>query len=253
MKAAALSALLAGVAAAASVRGGSSAAAVDTSYYGVPRLGGSCKGTSFDFYELVTQWAITECSDGTFTCSADWAFFTLHGLWPQDADGDYPCNCGSQPFAPSSLAPIQADMDKFWPSLNGPGATFWAHEWDKHGTCASTFTSQLAFFNGTLALLKKYDIVAALGAAGIVPSNTKGFTKSAFGAALKAAFGATAEITCDAKGNISGATMCISKAGVAMACPSNVKPACSASTVYLPAQPYGAASPAQGQQRAAVA
>lgn len=53
-------ALAAAGASASAVRGATSE--VDVSFYGLPRLGGSCKGTTFDFYELVTQWAITECS-----------------------------------------------------------------------------------------------------------------------------------------------------------------------------------------------
>ena len=62
-------------------------------------------------------------------------WFTLHGLWPQDTDGDYPCTCTQEAFDPSILTPIQADMDRYWPSLNGPSNTFWEHEWSKHGTC----------------------------------------------------------------------------------------------------------------------
>ena len=112
------------------------------------------------------------------------------------------------------------------------------------------YSPPFAHLAGTLSLLHKYDIVSALGRAGIVPG-PKGFTKSAFGAAMKAAYGATAELTCDSAGNIAGATMCISKAGSIMACPSNVKPQCSASTIYLPAKPY--AVKAQQQQQAAVA
>jgi hypothetical protein len=40
---------------------------------------GACSGTSYDFLELVTQWPVSLCSDGTFTCSDSNNWFTLHG------------------------------------------------------------------------------------------------------------------------------------------------------------------------------
>ena len=160
-------------------------------------------------------------------------YFTLHGLWPQDTDGNYPCDCTNEAFDPSAIKPIQQSMDTYWPSLNGPSDTFWSHEWSKHGTCAATFKSQFGFFNSTLSYLAKFDIVKALAAAGIKPGGA-GFTKSEFGAAMKAAYGQTAWLTCDKDGNVSDSTFCVDKSGNAMLCPSNVKPACSATTLFLP-------------------
>jgi len=44
-------------------------------------------------------------------------------------------------------------MEQDWPSYYGPNEEFWAHEWEKHGTCAEdVFPTQLAYFNTTLAL-----------------------------------------------------------------------------------------------------
>lgn len=48
--------------ASAAASGLRASAEAELTFYGAPRLGGSCSGTTFDFYELVTQWAITECS-----------------------------------------------------------------------------------------------------------------------------------------------------------------------------------------------
>jgi ribonuclease T2 len=152
----------------------------------------------------------------------------------RSTDGSYPSDCGGT-FDPNAIKSIDADLNKYWPSLNGGNAAFWQHEFEKHGTCATdVFPTELDFFNGTLALRAAYDIVPALAAAGISPSNTQGFTKSAFGAALKAAYGYTAVIVCDADGWISTAVQCIAKDLSLMACPSNVKSACTPSTVYLP-------------------
>lgn len=40
-----------------------------------------------------------------------------------------------------------------WPSLSGKDTAFWAHEWDKHGTCAAPVLSgEKDFFTATLDL-----------------------------------------------------------------------------------------------------
>ena len=50
----------------------------------------------------------------------------------------------------TSLLPL---MEQDWPSYYGPNEEFWAHEWEKHGTCAEDdFPTQLEYFNTTLAL-----------------------------------------------------------------------------------------------------
>ncbi len=110
-------------------------------------------------------------------------------------------------------------------------------QWSKHGTCANPpFTSQLAFFNGTLALRSKYDAIPALAAAGITPSNTKTFTIQELRSALTTAYGQTAVVSCDSQGRILGLTYCISKGLEIMECPSATSDDCSSSTLTLPDQ-----------------
>ena len=51
------------------------------------------------------------------------------------------------------ITPVLPLMEQDWPSYYGPNQEFWAHEWEKHGTCAEdVFPTQLAYFNTTLAL-----------------------------------------------------------------------------------------------------
>ena len=50
----------------------------------------------------------------------------VHGLWPQDANGDYPQHCSD---APGPVNP-QADTDIM------PTASLVEHEWETHGTCS---------------------------------------------------------------------------------------------------------------------
>ena len=97
------------------------------------------------------------------------------------------------------------------------------------------FPTQFDFFNNTLALRAKYDIVEALAAAKITPSNTRGFTLKDFNSALVSAYGYSALLTCDKQGRVETAVQCISKDLQLMDCPSNIPRACSYSTVYLPA------------------
>jgi len=142
------------------------------------------------------------------------------GLWPQLNNGNYPCTCTTEQFDEKAVSPILSQLDTYWPSLNGPNPTFWAHEWTKHGTCTTVFNSQLDFFNGTLALRQKFDAIPALAQAGIYPSNTKGFTLQAFKAALLKAYGVPSGVVCDSQGNIQEAWLCISKTlGPAPSCP----------------------------------
>ena len=51
------------------------------------------------------------------------------------------------------ITPVRPLMELDWPSYYGPDEEFWAHEWEKHGTCAEdVFPTQLDYFNTTLAL-----------------------------------------------------------------------------------------------------
>jgi ribonuclease T2 len=163
-----------------------------------------------------------------------WSYFTLHGLWPENADGTYPQTCSNAQFDPAQVAPIQASLDKYWVSLNGPSETFWAHEYEKHGTCATdVFPTELAFMNGTLALREAYDITPALATAGIVPSATATFSQAQFQAAVTKAFGYPALLSCDNNGNVNGAVVCVSKKGAAQSCGSVKYGTCSANALRL--------------------
>jgi len=145
-----------------------------------------------------------------------------------------PSSCTNQKFDPNAIAPILPAMNKFWVSLNGPSQSFWAHEYEKHGTCAEdVFPTTLAYMNGTLALRARYDLTPALAAAGIVPSATKGFSPAALQAAATAAFGFPVLPSCDKEGNLDGVVVCVSKALKAQSCGSVKYGSCSANTLYL--------------------
>ena len=81
----------------------------------------------FDFYLLNLSWSPEFCAThgDSPECGHNLGF-VVHGLWPQDASGDYPQHCSD---APGPANP-QADTDVI------PTASLVEHEWQTHGTCS---------------------------------------------------------------------------------------------------------------------
>lgn len=168
-----------------------------------------------------------------YSCNSSNQYLTMHGLWPNNNDGSYPCYCSSEAFDINAVQPIIGNMTQYWPSLNGGNQDFWSHEWTKHGTCAG-YSGQLEYFSSALAVRQQWDPIAALASVGIVPSNTQGFTLSQMQNAMTQAYGAYGVVSCDSNGNIQASGVCVDKNLNIMPCPSNVKNVCTASTLYFP-------------------
>ena len=89
---------------------------------------------SFDYYVLSLSWTPTWCAlegdaRGSPQCDAGRGYgFTLHGLWPQYAQG-WPEYCRSVE-RPPSRGQTRAMED----IMGSAGLAF--HEWKKHGTCS---------------------------------------------------------------------------------------------------------------------
>jgi ribonuclease T2 len=81
----------------------------------------------FDFYLLNLSWSPEFCATHADSpeCGRNLGF-VVHGLWPQDTNGDYPQHCSNAP-GPSNP---QADTDIM------PTASLVEHEWQTHGTCS---------------------------------------------------------------------------------------------------------------------
>lgn len=81
----------------------------------------------FDFYLLNLSWSPEFCAThgDSPECGRNLGF-VVHGLWPQDTDGDYPQHCSATP----GPANPQADTDIM------PTASLVEHEWETHGTCS---------------------------------------------------------------------------------------------------------------------
>ncbi len=80
------------------------------------------------------------------------AQFTIHGLWPQSDLIDYPQYCHKVYFNKTVLDPIVGQMNIYWPSDEPDYYSFWAHEWEKHGSCLYTPMTEFEYFNTVLNL-----------------------------------------------------------------------------------------------------
>jgi ribonuclease T2 len=81
----------------------------------------------FDFYLLNLSWSPEFCATHSSSSECGRGLgFVVHGMWPQDATGDYPEHCSD---APGPSHP-QAYTDMF------PTAGLVEHEWQTHGTCS---------------------------------------------------------------------------------------------------------------------
>ena len=82
---------------------------------------------TFDFYLLNLSWSPEFCA--THASSAECGHglgFVVHGLWPQDSNGNYPEDCSDAP-GPTNPASYTDII---------PTVSLIAHEWQTHGTCS---------------------------------------------------------------------------------------------------------------------
>ncbi|XP_059592883.1 extracellular ribonuclease LE [Vitis vinifera] len=90
-------------------------------------------------------------------------------------------------------------MQNNWPTLacpSGNGTKFWAHEWNKHGTCSESVLSQHQYFKAALGLKKDVDLLQILEKAGIKP-NGESYCLKKTKKAIKDAVGFTPWIQCN--------------------------------------------------------
>ncbi|KAM5465623.1 Ribonuclease T2 precursor (RNase T2) [Microsporum audouinii] len=141
--------------------------------------------------------------------------WTIHGLWPDNCDGSYEqfCDMGREYSNITEILQAQgrdellAYMNKYFKDYKGNDESFWEHEWNKHGTCMSTFETSCYmdympqqevgdYFEKLVELFKGLNTYKILADAGITPSNDKTYALSDLQAAVKAAFGMEITFNC---------------------------------------------------------
>ncbi|KAJ8973440.1 hypothetical protein NQ317_003294 [Molorchus minor] len=134
------------------------------------------------------HWPITTCTKWeeakqTNTCNLpkDKSLWTIHGIWPTKNGTSGPQSCPSAiHFDPDQLVPMLNDLQTYWVNIeaNTEPNSFWKHEWDKHGTCASvlpTLDSVTNYFQQGLTWNKQYKLSDMLEKSNIVPGS-EGYT-----------------------------------------------------------------------------
>eukprot|EP00753_Platysulcus_tardus_P016594 PLAT5869.1.p2 GENE.PLAT5869.1~~PLAT5869.1.p2 ORF type:complete len:225 (+),score=104.30 PLAT5869.1:29-676(+) len=189
----------------------------------------------FDYLTLEQFWPITECKQ--FGCQTNTTEFTLHGLWPSLSSGsEEPCFCTNQQFDQSKISDLVGEMSVYWASYESTDASFWAHEYEKHGTCAekvSSMATEHGFFSTALSLRKKTNLATVLSEAGITPSNSYYYDATTVSSALNKAFGTNTIIQCD-DGLLDSVQVCMDASFNYVDCPSSNDESCSGH-IYLPA------------------
>lgn len=127
----------------------------------------------------------------------DGSHFNVHGLWP-DGTGSNVCTnpqtCSSIKYDESLLSSdLRSWMRKWYAGLYNDCTSFHAHEFEKHGTCWNSPSSDLrqwenAFFGEVKTQTTFYDILLAFKNAGITPSDTAAHQASAYVAAIRNQF-----------------------------------------------------------------
>ncbi|KAA8543594.1 hypothetical protein F0562_021660 [Nyssa sinensis] len=171
------------------------------------------KQREFDYFALALQWPGTFCRKTRHCCSSNGCCrgsnapteFTIHGLWPDYNDGTWPACCTGSNFDVKEISTLRDALEKYWPSLScsssstchGGKGLFWAHEWEKHGTCSfPVFRDEYSYFLTTLNVYFKYNVTKVLNEAGYVPSNSEKYPLGGIISAIQNAFQATPSLIC---------------------------------------------------------
>lgn len=144
--------------------------------------------------------------------------WTIHGLWPDNCDGTWEEFCDPARYSTDVTAVLnkfgKTDtlnyMKTYWRSNNNNDDGLWQHEWNKHGTCMSTYEPKCYtnyqkdqavadYMDKTVELFKGLDTYKILAAAGILPSETTTYTLEALQAAVKRTHGQEVVFNCKSK------------------------------------------------------
>jgi ribonuclease T2 len=162
----------------------------------------------WDYLVYSQQWPVTGCaqwkersSQNTCNLPEDASRWTVHGVWPTKigANGPFFCNSALH-FDPDQLTPIMKELQEDWPNIeaNTKPNSFWKHEWNKHGTCASSLpllNSVTAYFKQGLQWNQDYDLANVLKKNNIIP-NMQGYNISDIYDTVKAVMGKNPRVEC---------------------------------------------------------
>ncbi|XP_066248155.1 ribonuclease Oy [Euwallacea similis] len=136
----------------------------------------------WDYMVYSQRWPNTACAEweesktgNTCNLPQDKTLWTIHGLWPTKIGQLGPFFCPSAiHFDPDDLKPMLNDLSTYWINVeaNTRNDSFWAHEWKKHGSCASilpALDSVTNYFKVGLQLNREFDLASLLAVGGVIP------------------------------------------------------------------------------------
>ncbi|XP_007011077.2 PREDICTED: ribonuclease 1 [Theobroma cacao] len=131
--------------------------------------------TNFATYKLSLRWPPAHCDAPSFECKPHVLnTFTIHGLWPQFADGKV-----VPPYDPDTnrctdvipvtdldplfrrITPLIEELRKYWPNYKDYqnetlNENFWKHVWKLHGMCSDYPDNPFSYFRTAVSLGIKY-------------------------------------------------------------------------------------------------
>ncbi|XP_044753821.1 ribonuclease Oy-like [Coccinella septempunctata] len=162
----------------------------------------------WDYLMFSQRWAISACieweekaKNNVCKLPAQHNSWLIHGLWPTKSGTNGPNNCDSAiHFDPDQLQPILNDLNEYWTNIEGNTKvnSFWSHEWDKHGTCASSLpqlNSVYNYFHKGLELHSQYNMLSILKDSNISP-NMNNYTIDDFYSAIFKKLNVTPQVQC---------------------------------------------------------
>ncbi|XP_033734630.1 ribonuclease Oy-like [Pecten maximus] len=146
-----------------------------------------CDNYKWDRFIFAQEWPTAVCQKANETghkCHIPSQVNTwgIHGLWPTFEHTKGPTECQiSKPFNFTLIKPLVKELQVLWPNMYVDTVTesFWQHEWDKHGRCATTLpatANEYLYFKKVLQLMEKFSASTLLKNMGILPSKTAHYT-----------------------------------------------------------------------------
>ncbi len=109
------------------------------------------------------------------------------------------CKDRSAKFTEDAVQSIRSELMERWPSVDGNNVKFWAHEWNKHGTCGmhlQQLDTEFKYFQQAVNWHREFSVEKFLADASIYPNDIKGYKLNDVRAALKSKLGVDANIFC---------------------------------------------------------
>ncbi|KAL6846765.1 hypothetical protein ACP4OV_024213 [Aristida adscensionis] len=146
---------------------------------------------------------------------------SINPVWPSYAKGYGPTCCNHQDFDMAKISNLTTELDKYWPSLycsspslcSGGHGSLWAHEWEKHGTCAyPVIQDEYSYFSTALQMYSTYIVTAMLESKISIGADDGGgkYPVTQLVATIKGSFGASPLLICDGE-SLQELRLCFSK------------------------------------------